>query len=90
MTHRSVIHQSTISHPSDHPITSSPQDPGPMQWIEGKRLEMGMDTAVDHAKKQLRNLRGKNRKALKEEFQEWIDGDTDPEKQEWMNHHEWW
>ena len=61
-----------------------------MQWIEGKRLEMGMDTAVTHALKQLRNLRGKNRKALRQEFQDWFEGDTDPEDQTWMNHHEWW
>jgi len=61
-----------------------------MLWIEGKRLEMGMDTAVDHALKRLRKLRGKNRKALREEFQEWFEGDTDPEDQTWMNHWEWW
>ena len=51
---------------------------------------MGMDTAVTHALKQLRNLRGKNRKALRQEFQEWFEGATDPEDQTWMNHHEWW
>jgi len=51
---------------------------------------MGMDTAVDHALKRLRQLKGKNRKALREEFQEWFEGDTDPEDQTWMNHHEWW
>ena len=74
-----VIHQSSVSQRSTV-----------MQWIEEKRLEMGMDTAVTHALKQLRNLRGKNRKALRQEFQEWFEGDTDPEDQTWMNHHEWW
>ena len=61
-----------------------------MQWIEGKRLEMGMDTSGGPCQEAVAEPQREEPKALKEEFQEWIDGDTDPEKQEWMNHHEWW
>jgi hypothetical protein len=49
-----------------------------------------MDTALTHATKQLRILKGKNRKALRQEFQEWFDGKTDPEQQEWLDHNNCW
>ena len=62
-----------------------------MQWIEGKRLEMVMDTAGNHAKQQIKHLRNKkNRKALQQEMGEWIQGEPDPDETLWMDHHHWW
>ena len=45
-----------------------------MLWIEKRRLEMGVDVASEHAKSQLTRLKGKNKKALQEEFGEWLEG----------------
>ena len=65
-----------------------------MLWIEGKRLEMGIDTALQDASTQLHLLKTrrqwKDLKALREEFREWMHGDTDPEDQAWLDYHEWW
>ena len=41
-----------------------------MHPIERKRLEIGIEAAVSHAKQQLKELKGKNRKALRKEFEE--------------------
>jgi len=65
-----------------------------MLWIEGKRLEMGIDSALQDANKQLHHLktqrRWKDRVALRQELREWMAGEVDPEDQCWMDHHEWW
>ena len=61
-----------------------------MHPIERKRLEIGIEAAVSHAKHQLKGLKGKNRKALRKEFEEWFQWHTDPDKQEWANHSLWW
>ena len=65
-----------------------------MHWIEGKRLEMGIDTALQDASTRQTLLKSRNQwkdiQALREEFREWMHGDIDPEDQTWMNHHEWW
>ena len=58
-----------------------------MHPIERKWLEIGIEAAVSHAKQQ---LKGKNRKALRKEFEEWFQGHTDTDKQEWANHNLWW
>ena len=60
------------------------------EGIERKRLEIGIEAAMSHAKQQLKLLKGKNRKALRKEFEEWFQGDTDPDQQEWANHNLWW
>jgi len=55
---------------------------------------MGIDTALQDAKTRQNILKSRNQwqdiQALREEFREWMHGDTDPEDQTWMNHHEWW
>ena len=61
-----------------------------MHPIERKRLEIGIEAAVSHAKQQLKGLKGKSRKALRKEFEEWFQGHTDPDKQEWASHNLWW
>jgi len=65
-----------------------------MHWIEGKRLEMGIDTALQDAKTRQNILKSRNQwqdiQALREEFQEWFDGKTDPEQQEWLDHNNCW
>ena len=77
--------QSSVSHSSINHQSSDK----PMAWIEMKRLEMGMDIAVEHVMEQTKKLTGKNQQALRGEFSEWIDGNTNPEDQEWMNNNDW-
>ena len=64
-----------------------------MQWIEEKRLEMGLQTAATHAKSQIQKLTGKDQLSLKQEFMEWLV--VKPEDEEdieiaWMDHSDWW
>ena len=75
--------------PSVNQVSSQGSSDKPMAWIEMKRLEMGMDIAVEHVMEQTKKLTGKNQQALRGEFSEWIDGNTNPEDQEWMNHNDW-
>ena len=61
-----------------------------MHPIKRKRLEIGIEAAVTHSKQQLKWLKRKNRKALRKEFEEWFENETDPVQHEWANHNLWW
>ncbi len=63
-----------------------------MQWIERHRLEMVVGKASEDAIQQLRTLKGKNKKALRSEFKEWLEG-TDKveiESLEFMDYNGYW
>ena len=63
-----------------------------MQWIEKHRLEICLGKSVEDINQQLVKLKGKNKKALKSEFKEWLDEkvEVDIEKLTFMDHHDWW
>jgi len=63
-----------------------------MKWIEGRRLEMVIDNAVDDAIKQMRRLKGKDRKALQSELGDWFKGSQkiDIDEVQWDDHNNWW
>ena len=46
-----------------------------MQWIEKHRLEICLGKSVEDINQQLVKLKGKNKKALKSEFKEWLDAE---------------
>ena len=63
-----------------------------MLWIEKHRLEISIQLSVKDAKQQLRTLKGKNKKALKSEFKEWLDPNDklEIEKTEFMDYNGLW
>ena len=63
-----------------------------MKWIEGRRLEMVIDNAVDDATKQMRRLKGKDRKVLQSELGDWFKGSQkiDIDEVQWDDHNNWW
>ena len=63
-----------------------------MLWIEKRRLEMGVDVASEHAKSQLTRLKGKNKKALMEEFRDWLEGSEKIKLEDlsYEDHNNWW
>ena len=63
-----------------------------MLWIEKRRLEMGVDVASEHAKSQLTRLKRKNKKALMEEFGDWLEGSEKIKLEDlsYEDHNNWW
>ena len=63
-----------------------------MKWIERRRLEMVIDNAVEDASKQMRRLKGKDRKSLQSELGDWFKGSQkiDIDEVHWDDHNNWW
>jgi len=53
---------------------------------------MVIDNAVDDAIKQMRRLKGKDRKALQSELGDWFKGSQkiDIDEVQWDDHNNWW
>ena len=47
----------------------------PTTWGEDKRLELAIHHALEDATNRVKQLKGKNRRALQQEFYEWTEAD---------------
>ncbi len=59
-----------------------------MEWEEQRRLEQSVYHAVDDARKRIKELEGKNRYALQQEFLDWLVLDWDDLEVDWFRHYE--
>jgi len=61
-----------------------------MDWATEARLELSVSNALYEATERSKELEGKNRLALQEEFLEWTAIDWDDLEFEWLPHYRKW